>query len=109
MDNCKAIDTVMHKGSVGEIYNIGAGSETTNVELTHAILALLGKDKSMIEHVKDRPGHDKRYSLDITKIKALGWRPEHGFKEALEATIEWYKSNAAWWQKLKACKNGVRY
>lgn len=100
LDNCEAIDIVMHKGNIGEIYNIGAGSETTNIELTRAILALLGKDESMIEYVKDRPGHDKRYALDITKIKALGWHPKHDFKSALELTIEWYKNNSAWWQKL---------
>lgn len=100
VDNCEAIDLIMHKGSGGEIYNIGAGSETTNIELTHAILALLEKDESMIEYVKDRPGHDKRYALDITKIKELGWRPRHDFKYALELTIEWYKNNKAWWQNI---------
>ena len=99
-DNCEAIDLVMHKGSVGQIYNIGAGSGTTNIELTYAMLALLGKNESMIEHVKDRPGHDKRYALDVAKLKTLGWKPKHDFKGALELTIEWYKNNEAWWKKL---------
>lgn len=100
IDNCEAIDLVMHKGNAGEIYNIGVGGETTNIELTHAILKLLGKDEGMIEYVKDRPGHDKRYALDITKLKNLGWKPKHDFKYALELTIEWYKNNTAWWRKL---------
>jgi len=105
LDNCEAIDIVMHKGKVGEIYNIGAGSETTNIELTHAILALLGRDEGMIEYVSDRPGHDKRYALDITKLKALGWKPKHDFKYALELTIEWYKNNKVWWQNaLRHCE-----
>ncbi|MDP3791643.1 MAG: dTDP-glucose 4,6-dehydratase [Candidatus Omnitrophota bacterium] len=109
VDNCEAIDVVMHKGKVGEIYNIGVGGETTNIELTHAMLALLGKDESMIEYVKDRPGHDKRYALDITKLKALGWKPKHDFKYALELTIEWYKKNTAWWQKLIKCRKDIKY
>ena len=103
LDNCEAIDLIMHKGEAGQVYNIGAGSETTNIELTRSMLALLGKDGTMIEYVKDRPGHDKRYSLDITKVKKLGWRPRHDFKYALELTIEWYKNNKSWWQKLKEC------
>jgi len=100
LDNCEAIDTVIHKGKVGQTYNIGIGGETTNIELTKTILALLEKDESMIEYVKDRPGHDKRYALDISKIKALGWRPMHDFKYALKLTAEWYKNNSSWWQKL---------
>lgn len=109
VDNCEAIDLVMHKGSAGEIYNIGAGSETANIELTRAILALLGKDEGMIEYVKDRPGHDKRYALDITKLKALGWRPKHDFRYALELTIEWYRNNEAWWKKLIKCREDIKY
>ena len=100
IDNCEAIDLILHKGKAGEIYNIGGTTEITNLELTYSILEMLGKDKSSIEYVKDRPGHDKRYSLDITKLKALGWSPKHDFKEALEATIGWYKDNKSWWQKL---------
>ena len=99
-DNCEAIDVVMHKGKAGEIYNIGIGGETTNIELTRAILKLLGKDEGMIEFVLDRPGHDKRYALDITKLKGLGWTPKRDFKSALKLTIEWYKNNESWWRKL---------
>lgn len=101
LDNCEAIDLVMHKGESGEIYNIGLGSETTNIELTRAVLAILGKDDSMIEFVLDRPGHDKRYALDTSKIRALGWQPKYDFKDALELTVDWYKNNTAWWKKLK--------
>jgi len=109
VDNCEAIDTVMHKGAVGEIYNIGAGCEITNLELTHSILEILGRDKSLIKFVKDRPGHDKRYSLDIAKIRALGWKPRHDFKKALELTINWYKNNESWWRRLVECRENVKY
>lgn len=100
IDNCEAIDLIMHKGKTGQIYNIGGTTEITNLELTYNVLDMLGKDRSSIEYVKDRPGHDKRYSLDITKLKALGWSPRHDFKEALETTIDWYKNNKPWWRKL---------
>ncbi len=100
IDNCEAIDLIIHKGKAGEIYNIGGTTEITNLELTYNILEMLGKDKTSIEYVKDRPGHDKRYSLDITKLKALGWSPRYDFKEALEATIDWYRANKPWWTKL---------
>lgn len=100
-DNCDAIDIVMHKGVPGQIYNIGAGNEITNIELTHAILDILGKDRGLIEFVTDRPGHDKRYALDITKLKSLGWRMRHDFKSALKATVDWYRANESWWRKLK--------
>ena len=100
VDNCEAIDLIMHKGNAGEIYNIGGTTEITNLELTYNILEILGKDKRSIEYVKDRPGHDKRYSLDITKLRALGWCPKHNFKEALKTTIGWYRANNPWWTKL---------
>ncbi len=99
LDNCEAIDVVMRKGAPGEIYNIGSGHETTNLELTYAIIDILGKDKSLIEFVKDRPGHDKRYSLDIAKMRSLGWRPRHDFKEALRLTVDWYRQNETWWRE----------
>lgn len=107
IDNCEAIDTVMHKGAAGEIYNIGGGTEITNLELTHSILEMLGKDKALIKLVKDRPGHDKRYSLDIAKIRTLGWKPRHDFKKALELTINWYRSNESWWRRLVECRQSV--
>jgi dTDP-glucose 4,6-dehydratase len=109
VDNCEAIDLVLHKGKIGEIYNIGIGGETTNLELTRMLLDILGRDESYIEFVKDRPGHDKRYALDVTKLKALGWKPRHGFKSALEETVAWYKDNEVWWKKLIECRKDIRY
>jgi dTDP-glucose 4,6-dehydratase len=109
IDNCEAIDVVMHKGKDGEVYNIGGGEEITNMELTSGILEIMGKDKSMIEFVTDRPGHDRRYSLDISKIKVLGWQPRHEFKKALKLTVDWYKNNQAWWEKLVACRKNIKY
>lgn len=100
LDNCEAIDFVLHKGKKGEIYNIGGGNEKTNLELTYMILEELKKPKSLITFVKDRPGHDRRYSLDCTKIKSLGWKPKHKFEEALKNTINWYKENEWWWEPL---------
>jgi len=102
LDHCEAIDVVLHKGTPGEIYNIGAGNELPNIELTRLILKLLGKPESLIRYVKDRPGHDRRYSLDCTKIRALGWRPRHRFEEALAETVRWYVENQWWWRKIKS-------
>ncbi len=109
MDNCEAIDTVMHKGNPGEIYNIGGGTEITNLELTRSILKILRLDNSLIKFVKDRPGHDKRYSLDITKIRSLGWAPGHDFRSSLELTVDWYKKNETWWRRLVECRQNVKY
>ncbi len=100
-DNCAGIDVVLRKGKVGETYNIGGGNEKTNIEITKAILGELGKDESFIEYVKDRPGHDFRYALDTRKIKKLGWKPKHKFKEAIKETVKWYKENEWWWRGLK--------
>jgi len=102
LDNCSGIDVVLHKGKIGEVYNIGADNERTNKEITEIILKELGKDKNFIEYVKDRPGHDFRYALDSKKIKKLGWRPEYDFKKAIKETIEWYVSNPDWWKKIKS-------
>lgn len=101
MDHCKAIDFVLHNGNDGEIYNIGGGAERTNIEITNSILKILDKGEHMIEYVRDRPGHDLRYSLDCSKLRAMGWRPEHDFEEALELTVRWYVNNQWWWEKLK--------
>jgi dTDP-glucose 4,6-dehydratase len=100
-DNCAAVDLVLRKGAIGEIYNIGAGNEIPNRELTERILALLGADESMIDYVEDRLGHDRRYSIATTKVEALGWRKQHDLDEALAATVEWYRANRAWWEPLK--------
>jgi dTDP-glucose 4,6-dehydratase len=101
LDHCEAIDVVLHRGKLGEIYNIGGGNELPNIELTRLILKLLGKSESLIRFVKDRPGHDRRYSLDCSKIKALGWEPRYSFEEALSETVRWYIENEWWWRKIK--------
>ena len=100
-DHCEAINFVLHEGKNGEIYNVGGGSEKTNLEITETILEMLGKDGSMVEYVKDRPGHDLRYSLDCTKLRRLGWAPEQEFDDALYNTVRWYVENRWWWEKLR--------
>ncbi|PIX77418.1 MAG: dTDP-glucose 4,6-dehydratase [bacterium (Candidatus Ratteibacteria) CG_4_10_14_3_um_filter_41_18] len=100
-DNCKAIDLILIKGKLGEIYNISGGNERTNLTITEAILKNMHQGKEMIELVKDRPGHDFRYSLNNRKIRKLGWKPEVSFREGLIKTIRWYQKNDAWWRRLK--------
>ncbi|MDO9066608.1 MAG: dTDP-glucose 4,6-dehydratase, partial [Chloroflexota bacterium] len=101
-DNCKAIDFIFHKGEIGETYNLGGDNERTNFEITKTILKELSKDEKYIDFVKDRPGHDRRYSLNISKIKKLGWKPKQNFEERIKETIKWYKENRTWWLKLKS-------
>lgn len=102
-DHCRAIDMILHKGKGGEVYNIGTGDRFTNLALTRMILQALGKGEDMIERVKDRPGHDRRYAIDSEKIKKeLGWAPRYTFKDALTKTVQWYKENEAWWKPLKS-------
>lgn len=101
LDNCQAIDLILHKGEIGEIYNVGADNERTNIEITKAILKILEKGENRIKRVKDRPGHDQRYSLDSTKIRELGWKPEYNFEKALKETVDWYRNKKSWWRKLK--------
>jgi dTDP-glucose 4,6-dehydratase len=101
-DNCAGVDLVVRQGEVGEIYNIGAGNEITNRELTERILACVGAGEDMIQYVEDRLGHDRRYSIDCTKVRALGWKPARDLGEALEATVQWYRDNRWWWEPLKA-------
>ncbi|HUQ40078.1 MAG TPA: dTDP-glucose 4,6-dehydratase [Acidimicrobiales bacterium] len=101
-DNCAAVDLVLRQGVVGEIYNIGAGNEVPNRRLVDGLLSLLGADESMVTYVADRPGHDRRYSVDTAKVEALGWRPARELDEALAATVEWYQANQWWWEPLKA-------
>ena len=101
-DHCSAIDTVLHKGKVGEIYNVGGNNEKTNRYITETVLKCLGKDESFINYVADRLGHDRRYAIDATKIKEeLGWQPQYKFEQAIEKTIEWYLNNKQWWKPLK--------
>ncbi|MBU6329939.1 MAG: dTDP-glucose 4,6-dehydratase [Acidobacteria bacterium] len=101
LDNCAGVDLVLRRGVVGEIYNIGGGNETTNRELTEKVLALLGAGEDMIEYVEDRLGHDRRYSIDCSKARALGWTPERSLDEALAETVEWYRAHRSWWEPLK--------
>ncbi len=100
-DHCSAIHMLIDEGTPGQIYNIGANAQLPNIELTHRILAAMGLDESRIERVKDRPGHDLRYAVDSSKIRALGWRPAHPFDERLNETIDWYRSNEQWWRPLR--------
>ncbi len=101
LDHNYAIETVLEKGKVGEVYNIGAKNEMTNIEIVRLILKHLGKGDEMIEYVKDRPGHDRRYAIDNHKIETeLGWKPEFSFENAIGETIDWYLKNKDWWQRI---------
>jgi dTDP-glucose 4,6-dehydratase len=99
-DNCRAIDLVLSKGKTGQIYNIAAGSEKTNLEITRNILKKLDKPSSLIKMVQDRPGHDRRYSVDTSKLKSLGWKPIYSFEDAIGITVDWYLKNRKWWGPL---------
>jgi dTDP-glucose 4,6-dehydratase len=100
-DHCRAVEFLLEKGIPGEIYNIGGGNEKTNIEITEKILTLLKKDKSWIEFVTDRPGHDFRYSLDCSKLLKMGWSPRYSFEEGLKDTVDWYIMNEWWWRPLQ--------
>jgi dTDP-glucose 4,6-dehydratase len=108
LDHCKAIDFLLQQGTDGEIYNIGGGEEKTNVEITRLILRALGLGENMIEYVSDRPGHDFRYSLDCSKLKNMGWKPEYGFEQAMDITVKWYRENRPWWEKLSKLQVMIR-
>ena len=101
-DNCAAIDVVLREGAVGEVYNIGGGNEVKNLTMTRQILKLLGRSPSLIRFVSDRPGHDRRYSIDCAKVRRLGWRPTTPFEKGLEHTVAWYRDHPEWWRKLKS-------
>lgn len=101
-DICRALDAVLHRGKIGEVYNIGTGHRVPNIEITKKILGLLGKDESSITYVKDRAGHDRRYALNHQKIsRELGWEPQTSFDDGLWETVHWYKENENWWKKIK--------
>ena len=102
LDHCQGIDLVLHKGRAGEVYNVGSGVETYNVDMARLILRLLGKPEDLIQHVTDRPGHDRRYSLNCDKLRALGWSSAHTFEQAVEKTVEWYVDNEWWWRKIRS-------
>lgn len=100
-DHCDAINFVIKNGTIGEVYNVGGGNLFTNTKITKKILSCLGKPESLIKHVADRPGHDRRYSLSIKKIQKLGWSPKMNFNKGFEKTIDWYLKNTDWWKKIK--------
>jgi dTDP-glucose 4,6-dehydratase len=102
LDHCRAIDTVIHEGQEGEVYNIGANNERTNLEIVRLILELMGKSEDLIRFVRDRLGHDRRYAVDSSKIrKKLGWSHQISFKEGLAETVEWYMEHTSWWKRIK--------
>jgi dTDP-glucose 4,6-dehydratase len=100
-DNCRALDVILAQGQAGEVYNIGGGNHVRNIDLTHQILQLLGKPERLIRPVADRPGHDRRYSLDTTKMRSLGWSPRVAFDQGLADTVAWYTGNEWWWRPIK--------
>ena len=101
-DHCSAIDLVLHQGSISEVYNIGTGNEMENLHMIEVLLTALDRSDDLIRHVADRPGHDRRYSLNVEKIKKLGWIPQYTLVEAVTLTAEWYRDNQWWWRKIKA-------
>ena len=101
-DNCRAIDLVLRRGADGEVYNVGGGHELANLDLTRALLGALGAGDEMIRWVADRAGHDRRYSVDCSRLRALGWTPEVPFDEGLARTVAWYRDNRAWWERIKS-------
>jgi dTDP-glucose 4,6-dehydratase len=102
-DHCEAIDVVLHTGKEGNVYNVGGENERTNIEIVKLILKALGKPESLIKYVKDRPGHDRRYAIDSTKLKKeLGFIPKTDFAHGMEETVQWYSQNRDWWERIKS-------
>ena len=101
-DHCAAIELVLDRGGAGEVYNVGGGEEIENRDLTARILGLTGRDDSLVRHVEDRPGHDRRYSLDTSKLRALGWKPARSLADGLPETVAWYRDNREWWEPIKS-------
>ena len=101
-DHCAGIELVLRAGAAGEAYNVGGGDERENIDVAHTILELTGADRSLLRRVDDRPGHDRRYSLDSAKLHALGWAPQTSFDAGVRATVEWYRGNRAWWEPIKS-------
>ena len=100
-DHCRALDLLLDRGTLGEVYNIGGGNEVTNENMTMRLLELVGRPSTLIEHVPDRPGHDRRYRLDTTKLRELGWTPENDFEAGLRSVVAWYRDNEWWWRPIK--------
>jgi dTDP-glucose 4,6-dehydratase len=101
-DHCRAVDLILHRGRLGEIYNVGTGHEMENLTMVEILLETLERPRDLVRHVADRPGHDRRYSLNVDKVKALGWTPEHTLPEAISKTARWYRDNEWWWRKVKS-------
>ena len=101
-DHCAGIELVLREGAAGEVYNVGGDDERENVEIVSRILELTGADESLIRHVEDRAGHDRRYSLDTAKLRALGWAPQKSFEEGIAETVSWYQDNRSWWEPIKS-------
>jgi dTDP-glucose 4,6-dehydratase len=101
-DNCEALDLLLHCGEPGEAYNVGADNERPNIEVAELILDLLGKPRSLIRFIEDRTNHDARYSIDTSKLRALGWQPRHDFEAAMAETVAWYRDNRWWWEKVRS-------
>ena len=107
-DHCRALDLLIERGELGETYNVGGGNEVTNLDLTHRILERLDRPASLIQPVEDRPGHDRRYCLDTTKLRALGWAPRVAFDRGLRAAVDWYVSNESWWRPIREGSEAYR-
>jgi dTDP-glucose 4,6-dehydratase len=101
-DHCAGIELVLRRGATGEIYNIGGGDERYNIDVAEKLFELTGADRALLRRVEDRPGHDRRYSVDTAKLRSLGWSPQMSFDEGLRATVEWYRDNRAWWEPIKS-------
>lgn len=100
LDHCSAIDLVLHEGKNGEVYNVGGHNERKNLDVVKTIIKTLGKSEDLIEFVKDRLGHDKRYAIDPTKLEKLGWKPTYNFETGIAQTIQWYLDNQEWWEQI---------
>jgi dTDP-glucose 4,6-dehydratase len=108
-DNCEALDLILRRGTPGDAYNVGADNERPNIEVAQSILDLLGKPRSLVRFVEDRTNHDARYSIDSSKLRALGWTPRHDYQAAIEKTVAWYRDNEWWWRKVKAGEYAAYY
>ena len=109
LDHCSGVDIALHNGKIGHAYNVGGGNERTNLEITKLILKYTGKSESLMKYVTDRPGHDRRYSLDCSKLKSIGWQPQVPFEDGLRETAEWYMQNQEWWRRVKEGREYQRF
>jgi dTDP-glucose 4,6-dehydratase len=109
LDHCEALDLVLHEGEIGTAYNVGTGSEMENLEMARIVLDELGRPRSLIQHVTDRPGHDRRYCLNVDRLRALGWRPRHNHEQAIRLAVRWYVDNEWWWRKIKSGEHYKEY